>query len=106
MKLRNLLPITFAGMVTLLLTFAPMAAAEDKANPASDAAVAQENLAYALGVQAFIWGYPMVKLQGARDMMTTYFGYRFLHLELKDEGEGVTLDANVQGPLLGIGFTF
>jgi len=35
----------------------------------SDEARAQQ--AYALGVQAYIWGFPMVKMQGARDMMTT-----------------------------------
>jgi hypothetical protein len=33
-----------------------------------------------------------------------YFGYRFLHLEYKTED--VKIDVNVQGPLLGIGFSF
>ena len=37
---------------------------------------------------------------------SAYLGYRFIHLGLEDEGEGVTLDANIQGPLLGISFTF
>jgi hypothetical protein len=49
----------------------------------------------------FNYGFKFKKLNA-----TAYLGYRFLHLDLKDEGEGVTLDANVQGPLLGIGFTF
>jgi hypothetical protein len=35
-----------------------------------------------------------------------YFGYRFLHLELEDKAEGVKVDVNAQGPLLGLGFSF
>jgi hypothetical protein len=35
-----------------------------------------------------------------------YVGYRFLHLSLEDNSEDVSVDVNVQGPLLGIGFSF
>jgi hypothetical protein len=35
-----------------------------------------------------------------------YFGYRFLHLSLEDTSEDTFVDVNVQGPLLGIGFSF
>ncbi len=39
-----------------------MASAQDKAKPAADAAVAQENLAYAVGVQAYLYGQPLMDL--------------------------------------------
>jgi hypothetical protein len=45
-----------------LATNAAVQAAEDTANPATDAAVAQENLAYALGIQAYLYGQPIMDL--------------------------------------------
>jgi hypothetical protein len=43
-------------------------AAENKSALTSDEAIAKQ--AYALGVQAYIWGYPMVVMQKSRDAMT------------------------------------
>ena len=60
MRIRYLPNITLAGMLMLLVTFASVASAQDKAKPASDAAVAQENLAYAIGVQAYLFGQPIM----------------------------------------------
>ena len=62
MRIRYLPNITLAGMLMLLVTFASVASAQDKAKPASDAAVAQENLAYAIGVQAYLFGQPIMDL--------------------------------------------
>ncbi len=36
--------------------------AQDKAKAAADAAIAQENLAYAVGVQAYLYGQPLMDL--------------------------------------------
>jgi hypothetical protein len=47
---------------------APAMAADSKAALTPEQAVAKQ--AYALGVQAYIWGYPMVVMQKSRDVMT------------------------------------
>jgi hypothetical protein len=49
----------------------------------------------------FHYGFKMRKLNA-----TAYLGYRFLHLDLENKAEGVEVSVNVQGPLVGIGFTF
>jgi hypothetical protein len=49
----------------------------------------------------FHYGFKMRKLNA-----TAYFGYRFLHVDLKNKGESVEVSVDVKGPLLGIGFTF
>ena len=46
----------------------PAVAADTPAALTPDEAVAKQ--AYALGVQAYIWGYPMVVMQKSRDAMT------------------------------------
>jgi hypothetical protein len=59
-------------LVGLALCCGCATAAVPKAAPAAmapDDAVAQQ--AYALGVSAYIWGYPMVVMQKSRDAMTT-----------------------------------
>jgi hypothetical protein len=43
--------------------------------------------AYALSVQAYIWGFPMVKMQGARDMMTTNVAAPVTPEEFKKTGK-------------------
>jgi hypothetical protein len=62
MKSRYLTINALAGLMMLLLTFASMASAQDKANSARDPAVATENLAYAIGVQAYLYGQPIMDL--------------------------------------------
>ena len=57
-------------LLTLMFSFsaATAIAAEKKAALTPDAAKSQQ--AYSLGVQAYIWGYPMVVMQKSRDAMT------------------------------------
>jgi hypothetical protein len=60
---------TTAICSALILGYAAMAIAQDKQSTlTSDEAQAKQ--AYALGVQAYIWGYPMVVMQKSRDAMT------------------------------------
>ena len=55
--------------VALMLGLASaVTAADKKGTMAADAAKAKQ--AYSLGVQAYIWGYPMVVAQQSRDAMT------------------------------------
>jgi hypothetical protein len=56
-------------LFVLLLSFATISFAADKKNTMKpDEAKAKQ--AYAIGVQAYIWGYPMVVMQKSRDAMT------------------------------------
>ena len=59
-------PATFILLLSALLMFASSAPAQQTLTP--DQAKAKQ--AYALGVQAYIWGYPMVVMQKSRDAMT------------------------------------
>ena len=60
---------TAALLATLVLGLTTTATAQKgKAALTPDEARAQQ--AYALGVQAYIWGYPMVVMQKSRDAMT------------------------------------
>ena len=43
--------------------------------------------AYALGVQAYIWGFPMIKMQGSRDLMTTNVAAPVTPEEFKKTGK-------------------
>jgi len=62
-------PVTAALCCALILGLSATAtAAEKKAALTPDDAKAKQ--AYALGVQAYIWGYPMVVMQKSRDAMT------------------------------------
>jgi DNA sulfur modification protein DndE len=54
-------------MAVLMLGLTAMAPAQNAALSPEDAKAKQ---AYALGVQAYLWGYPMVVMQRSRDQMT------------------------------------
>lgn len=54
--------------LVLVLTATAFAAAKDKPALSPDEAKAKQ--AYAIGVQAYIWGYPMVVMQKSRNAMT------------------------------------
>jgi hypothetical protein len=56
------------GAVLALAVVSPSFAADDKKAISADEAKAKQ--AYSLGVQAYIWGYPMVVMQRSRDAMT------------------------------------
>ena len=56
-------------LIALMLGMATTASAQ-KDKPALSPDEAKANQAYALGVQAYIWGYPMVVMQKSRDAMT------------------------------------
>ena len=78
------LSVKFLAVALLsLMTFAPVVSAQDKLTP--DEVKAQQ--AYAIGVQAYIWGFPMVKMQGARDMMTTNISAPVTPEEFKKTGK-------------------
>ena len=53
-------------LAALTLVLALPAHAQDTTKPAD----AESKQAYALGVQAYLWGYPMVVMQKSRDAMT------------------------------------
>ncbi len=56
-------------LIALMMGLAATASAQkDKPTLSPDEAKAQQ--AYALGVQAYIWGYPMVVMQRSRNAMT------------------------------------
>jgi hypothetical protein len=56
------------GAVLALAVVSPSFAADDKKAISADEAKAKQ--AYSLGVQAYIWGYPMVVMQRSSDAMT------------------------------------
>jgi hypothetical protein len=62
----NKAPTKAVFMAALILVLAVPASAQDTTKP-GDAPAKQ---AYALGVQAYLWGYPMVVMQKSRDAMT------------------------------------
>lgn len=57
-----------SGAVMMLALATSQGMAEDAKQMSADEAKAKQ--AYALGVQAYIWGYPMVVMQRSRDAMT------------------------------------
>ena len=60
---------TWICLVTLIFGIG-VATAAQKDNPTLTPDQAKAKQAYALGVQAYIWGYPMVVMQKSRDAMT------------------------------------
>ena len=56
------------GFGLILCLAATASAQNDKSSLSPDEAKAKQ--AYAIGVQAYIWGYPMVVMQRSRDAMT------------------------------------
>lgn len=69
MKLFANVTTTAICSALMLAIVTDVSAQKDKPSLTLDEVKAKQ--AYALGVQAYIWGFPMVKMQGARDMMTT-----------------------------------
>ena len=59
---------TTINLIALLGLVATASAQNEKSSLSPDEAKAKQ--AYALGVQAYIWGYPMVVMQRSRDAMT------------------------------------
>ena len=55
-------------LIVLLGLVTTASAQKDKPSLSPDEAKAKQ--AYALGVQAYLWGYPMVVMQRSRDAMT------------------------------------
>ena len=59
-----------AVLITVLMLGLTATASAQKDKPALSPDEAKAKQAYALGVQAYIWGYPMVVMQKSRDAMT------------------------------------
>jgi hypothetical protein len=68
MKLIEKMSAALFGVVLILGLATAVTAADKKHTMAADDAKAKQ--AYSLGVQAYIWGYPMVVAQQSRDAMT------------------------------------
>jgi len=66
MSNKNDLAVVLCLLLLCFTLLTPSASAQDKLTP--DEAKAKQ--AYAIGVQAYIWGYPMVVMQKSRDAMT------------------------------------
>jgi hypothetical protein len=58
------------GIVLIAALAIVAAASAQNAKPAPSPDEAKAKQAYALGVQAYVWGYPMVVMQKSRDAMT------------------------------------
>ena len=66
----NKLTMNLALVTALSLGMSTALLASPKAKTGINAEEAKNKQAYALGVQAYIWGYPMVVMQKSRDAMT------------------------------------